>query len=563
MKYTPRPGTAKRCVFAGRWYTSPSAVTTEIDNWVGQFLSARGPVEVNIASRPELGRLAGELNTLFWREAEKILGRAARESPDRVVFSPDERLLLDLGLLDYRLVPGGDKLRPGLLKEIYAPGRPTFLYFSEWMAQRFRQFLLYGGMAPPEEEALSRSRLIRDLRQQLYLRLSLLLRDLPGFSPQHIELFVSGRIDETLGAMGSMLDRTPDERLAEQRRQLLEIRTRLLTRARERAKSPDDLALFDSLRQLDRQSAERRASRPPTPSPAASVPRSLVPEQREKWIQDELKFVKSALWLGIMGSGLARTYSVLLSGQSRITKADLESVLTLAKECDPALPDTSAVVIAPYAGGGFYDWDRDTLFAPLVPTRGADHAVVQALATYRILLDQFQQGAKLRKDYEAAFGKTEDFNTGFVRDYKQWVLGVGKGFKGALEPSRYAFFRDRLGPLPANLYSPREWAALTPQESDDLIKQLRQKVHRAEAGFDDYYRLAIAAARDQQLVQAQKYLESALTLQPMNGRALLAMGQLTLRLGTPDGARARFSECMALAPNTLWSVYAADEAQKL
>ena len=189
--------------------------------------------------------------------------------------------------------------------------------------------------------------------------------------------------------------------------------------------------------------------------------------------------------------------------------------------------------------------------------------MVQALATYRILLDQFQQGAKLRKDYEAAFGKADDFNTGFVRDYKQWVLGVGKGFKGALEPARYSFFRDRLGPLPASLYSPREWAALTPQESDELIKQLRQKVHRAEAGFDDYYRLAIAAARDQQLVQAQKYLTAALTLQPVNGRPPLGMAQLTRRLGTPGGARARFSECMALAPNTLWSVYAADEAQKL
>ncbi|HXX95211.1 MAG TPA: hypothetical protein VEN81_16425 [Planctomycetota bacterium] len=538
-------------------------MTTEIDNWVGQFLSARGPAEVNIASRPELGRLAGELNTLFWRETEKILARAARENPDRVVFSPDERLLLDVGLLDYRLVPGGDRLRPALLKELYAPGRSTFLYFSEWMAQRFRQYLLYGGMAPPEEQALSHSRLIRDLRQQLYLRLSLLLRDLPGFSPQHIELFVSGRIDETLAAMASMLDRSVDERLAEQRRQLLEIRTRLLTRARERAKTSEELALFDSLRQLDRQTAERRPGRAPAPPAPASVPRSLLPEQREKWIQDELKFVKSALWLGIMGSGLARTYSVLLTGQARITKLDLESIFTLAKECDPTLPDTSAVVIAPYTGGGFYDWDRDTLFAPLVPTRGADHAVVQALATYRILLDQFQQGARLRKDYEAAFGKADDFNTGFVRDYKQWVLGVGRGFKGALDPARYAFFRDRLGPLPATLYSPREWASLTPQETEDLVKQLRQKVNRAEAGFDDYYRLAIAAARDQQLVQAQKYLEGALTLQPMNGRALLAMAQVTLRLGTPDGARARFSECMALAPNTLWSVYAADEAQRL
>ncbi|HLF92228.1 MAG TPA: hypothetical protein VJB14_02105, partial [Planctomycetota bacterium] len=191
-------------------------MTTEIDNRVGEFLAARGPSEANIASRPDLGRIAGELNTLWWREAERILVRAAREHPDRVVFSPDDRLLLDLGLLDYRLLPGGDKLRPALLKEVYAPGRPSFLYFSEWMAQRFRQFLLYGGIASPAaEEAASASRLIRDLRDRLYLKLSLLLRDLPGFSPQQVELFLSGRIDETLDAMTGQLERAVDERLAE------------------------------------------------------------------------------------------------------------------------------------------------------------------------------------------------------------------------------------------------------------------------------------------------------------------------------------------------------------
>jgi hypothetical protein len=535
-------------------------VTTEIDNWVGQFLAARGAAEVNIASRPELGRLAGELNALYWREVEQLLGRIARESPDRVAFSPDERILLDLGLLDYRLVPGGEALRPALLEEITAPSRPTFLYFSEWVAQRFHQLLLYGGMTPPAEEAVSQSRVIRDLRQKLYLKLSLFLRNIPGFAPPHVELFLSGRIDETLEAMRLRLQAAADEHLAGQRRQLLEIRTRLLARGRERARTADELALFDALRKLDRQAEEGRSARPPA---ADAAPRTVPPEQRERWVQDELKFVKSALWLGVMGSGLARTYSVLLTAQARLTKADLESVLGLARQCDPSLPPTSAVVIAPYVGGGFYDWDRDTLFAPLVPTRGADHGVVQALATYRILLDQFQQGGKLRKEYEAAVGGGEDFHQGFVRDYKQWMLGVGKGFKGALEPARFAFFRDRLGPQPASLYAPREWSPLTPQESDELVRQLRQKVARSEAGFEDYYRLAIAAARDLKFVQAQQQLQAALALQPTDGRALLAMGWLTSRVVGPAGAREKFGQCMALAPNTIWSVYAADELQKL
>jgi hypothetical protein len=535
-------------------------VTTEIDKWVEQFVAERGPQESSVASRPELGRIAGELNSLYWREAEKRLLRAARESPDRAVFSPDERLFLDLGLLDWRLLPGGERNRPGLLKEVYAPGRSHHLYFSEWMAQRFRQYLLYGGMSSGEEPQATRSRVIRDLRGRVYLKLSPLFKALPGFAPQHVELFLGGRIDETLESMSRRLEGEADDRLSEQRRQLQEIRTRLLTRARERARTPEELGLFDSLRHLDRQTAEGHGGR--EPGPATAEPRLLSQEEREKFVQDELKFVKNALWLGVMGSGLARTYSVLLTAQPRVTKADLESVLLLAKSCDPTLPDTSAVVIAPYTGGGFYEWDRDTLFAPLVPTRAPDHAVVQALATYRILLDQFQQSARLRKEFESSIGKGEDFNQSFVRDYKAWVLGVGRGFKGALEPARFAFFRDHLGPQESNLFGPQEWGALTPQESEEMVKQVRQRINRSEATFEDFYRLAIHFARERKFVQAIQQLESALRLSPIDGRGLLALGILTARLGS-ETARIKLGECMSLAPGTIWSVYAADELQKL
>ncbi len=529
-------------------------MTTEIDHWVERFLAEKGAGEANVAARPELARLAGELNQQYWREAERILLRAARASPERTVFTPEERLLLDLGFLDARLVPGADRSRPALLREIYAPASPGLVYVSEWMAQRIRQFVLYGGMSPGESDGPTPTQILRDLRSQIVLRLSPFFKNLPGFQQQAIDLFLSGRVDETLAAMGVRLEREPEERLAEQRRQLQEIRSRMVARARQQARTPEDLALFDQLRELDRESPAV-----PRPSPA---PRAVGPQEREKFVQDELRFVKSALWLGVMGSGLARTYSVLLSAQARLTKPDLERVLALAKQCDPTLPQTASVVIAPYVGAGFYDWDRDTLFAPLIPTREADQAIVQALGTYRILLDKFQQGGELRRQYEQAF-RGEDFNQGFVRDYRAWVLGVGRGFKGALDPPRYAFFRERLGPSAESLFGPREWVPLTPREAEEVVRQCRDRINRAEAAFEDYFRLAVAAARAREFVKAQEQLQGALTLSPMDGRALMAMGWVSARLGGAEGARARYAECMALAPGTLWSVYAADELQKL
>ena len=159
--------------------------------------------------------LVADLNALWWREVEKVLLRVTRENGDRAGLSPEDRMLIDHGVLDWRLVPGGDKNRAVLLKDLYASGRPNQYYFSEWLLQRFRLFLLYGGMTSMEGEGISTTRLIRDLRGRLYMRLTLLFKNLPGFNQQSIDLFLSGRIDETLDAMAYRLKRAPDEHLAE------------------------------------------------------------------------------------------------------------------------------------------------------------------------------------------------------------------------------------------------------------------------------------------------------------------------------------------------------------
>ena len=533
-------------------------MATEIDERVGDFLARRGPAEGSVEAHPELAPAAAALDALWWREAEAVLVRAVRVRPDALEVPPADRLLLDLGVLDVRLLADGGDLRPALVAELALAGPPGQFYLSEWLARRYRQFLLYGGMSEPEGSTLNASRIIRDMRWRLYARMAPLLRNLPGFSPQHIDLFLGGRIDETLYAMSLDLEQRPDPHLAEQRLQLEEIRTRLLTRARERARTGEDLALFDELRELDRQAVLRRR-----PAPAAPPsPRAVAPREREEFLQSEVRYVRSVLWLGVTGSGLARTRSVLLSPQPRITKPEIAPVLAQVRACDPTLPELSSILLAPAIGAGFYEWDRDTLFLPILPTRSAEESVVSALARYRMLLDRFQGEGGLLRDYESAVGG-DDPHAGFVKDYKAWILGVGRGFRGALDPARLAFFRERIGPQPASLFAPREWSSLTPEEREGAVRQSRSRIARAEGRSDDHYRLAVAAADQQQFAPAIHELQQALRLNPADARALLALGHLSARQGTLDEARKKFAECMALAHGTLWSVYAADEMQKL
>src|SRR5688572_14136292 len=83
----------------GHGILASAVVTTEIDLRVAEFLAAR-------PGSDELSRVAEELSGLWWKEIERLFARVARDTPDRVAFSPDERLLVDAGLLDPRLVPG-------------------------------------------------------------------------------------------------------------------------------------------------------------------------------------------------------------------------------------------------------------------------------------------------------------------------------------------------------------------------------------------------------------------------------------------------------------------------
>ena len=232
------------------------------------------------------------------------------------------------------------------------------------------------------------------------------------------------------------------------------------------------------------------------------------------------------------------------------------------EDCDPYLPGPPRILIAPYIGTGFYEWDRDTIFVPLLATRPVEEAIVTALGNYRVMLDGLQEGGGLKLSYETRF-HTKDFRSDFTRDYRNWVLGIGKGFRGAMEKPRYDFFMEQIGPSVESLYAPAELVRLMPDERRNLVRTCRIRINRAEATYEDHYKLAVCYYREQRGTEAIQEITRAVQMNPVDGRLLCSAGFLAAQHSSSDRAKELYEEAVSLNPNTLWHIIASDALKKL
>jgi tetratricopeptide (TPR) repeat protein len=553
--------------------------TPGLDQAVEALIAARGDDAKDpspLVSRAALNKLIAPLTQAYWDKTTQILSEAVQRGGDQLILNKYERLTIDLGMLDSRLVPDFNERRVELLKELYAQADPTHFYFSEWLAHRYRTFTLTDRMeavaaaaaaAPAAADAETQQFLL--VRSRLYSMLRGFFESLPGFPAATVEMLFNGKIDSMIADLTAALARKADTRQADQRQHLVTMRQRMIARARERATTPEELTYFDGLAKIDalleakaqKAAEEGRAAPEARPKPAARAD-TKDPAKRTGFVNAELTLVKSLLRLGVMGAGITRTTPVLFSAAGRTRRTELRDALERVRECDPALPGSPNMLVAPYVGTGFYEWDRDTIFVPLTPTRGVDEAIVTALANYRIMLDNLQGKGGLKRAYEAKFPK-EDFRAGFLRDYKNWVLGVGKGFKGALTQESYDFFKDYIGPQAQDLFAPAEMARLSPEQRNEVIKQCRGRLNRGEGTYHDHWHLGIMYWRENQPPQALENIAAAVKLYPVDGRLLYTLGHVCAAVGYDAKAREAFDEVLSIAPNTIWHVYASDALQKL
>ncbi len=548
-----------------------------------EFLRVR---EAGPAEDARYRELLGILDDVYWKSVEKTVEAALEKGGDHLELEPEESLLLDAGLLDERLVarPGED-LAGRLSAELAAPGDATVLHLSQWASERLRSFLATRTLpgenvgqslllkAVNEQDAeLARS---RHQRNELYQRVAPLFEDLPGAGPELSTAIVRGTVDDRIeelllaGAIGSPAAPEPaDNEATRQARRYDRVVQRALQLVGERAQSDEELLYVETLTKLRsaifRKSLihARRSSDSAGEVPAGSgaAPEATRAEVR-RFMRRELRLVRSLLRIGSQEGRGGMPCSVLLHDAPRTTRPLAGDTLRLVRELDPRLGLSHCLLIAPFTGGGFFEWDRDTLVAAISPARSAEESVVNAVANLRLLADARRGGGCIARTYRDQYGPK--FRDHFLGDYRAWVLKIGRGRREAMNDRSFQFFAEHIGPPPGGPIIPAELARLSLKEREDRTARLEAVVRSGRADAQELHHLAVLHWQAERIDAAIKAMESAAAAAPGDGRVLYSLGLLCRRRRLVGEARRAFRDCTQVALRSLWGIYANEALRRL
>lgn len=516
--------------------------------------------------------LLGKIDTLYWKQTEAVLREKAQADRDTLDFSPEERLWIDMGYIDPRLVEGADdSLRGRLLEELQTPGPAHHFYLTEWLEDRYRRYRLQmevtetkvrGEDAPPPSTDKN-----AQARAAILTRLAPLFEGLPGISKDVAGIVAGGGLDDTLLKAGLQGLRTPTRTTLVHRNRLFGLRRQVLQRARARTNDPAVIQLFDALEsvyKLDWRTRHAKAAQEAVSLPAHETPEeeaaAKLTARRDAaaaYIVSELRFAKTLMPLGALAGGVARSLSIMTADGPRVTKRETAEGLERASDCDATFDVDPVVLIAPFQGRGIYEWDRDSLVISLCPVESAGDSVANAVGNYRMLIDSFQGEGALRQAYADEFpGST--FHVDFQADYRKWVTGIGCGRADALPDGKRSFFRRWIGPDCDGPLIPGELRHLSPPALRLIRGRLRKQVESAPGDWNAQMRLAGAAYLAGEMETALGHMTLAAKAAPRNGRVLMGLALLLREQGLREKAASIFSIIRARIPDSIWAVYADD-----
>ncbi len=538
---------------------------TDLEPLIQDYLNATCGT-ITYPLRNEVLAAVTALDRYYWDQVLIRANAAVSVNGKELLFSDEDRLFIDIGLIDPRLVPDADADFVTDLQAALAVKNERVLYLTQWLSFRYRQKILLHELddddLAAEERMRGESSLCRRLKEariKIYEMLRPLFETLPGVSPEVVEQICGGKLDLQAELLWLEVRTGTTPRAAVQLNKLDKFRASIFERLKTHASRAQHLQHIDNLRKFNESiRAELESSLAVSSAARSTRPAlsGLAEHQSTQFLSSEIKLIKMLLQLGTTDSGIRRSHSVLLCSESLIEPSDITATLKQAREADPRLPLDLTFLIAPYTGAGFFEWDRDTIVIPLVSTKDKEDSVVGGLATYRILIDKLQQSGRLMRRYSkmrAVSGSA--MRAAFIRDYRRWVLKTCRGWRGGLERKVYDFFKNQIGHRPSSIVIPIELLNLTRKETVELLKLCRKRINAGQADWNDYYNLAVAYWSRGNFQLAYENLHAAARIGPDRGMLLFSLGVLSYKLELPVWRRF-FKACSALAPNSIWQVYA-------
>lgn len=507
----------------------------------------------------------------YWRTFFSILSSNLARRRHGLEFADDERLYMDMGLVDARML-GSDGAETAriLLEELSTKAAPGCHYLSEWLAHRHQQLQLeysLSGGQDREDDYVSK---LEETRRRVMDRLSDYLTGLPGIPLEVSESMRTGELDNAIISTGIEILRDPKRRTFLRRRNLWLLREQILAKARARADGPTPLRLIELLGEIYARRWRERYEAFVHHKMEESQQDSTVPDSASvsathsniDMLMAEARQMRMRIALAGAVEGDPRPEIVLNSLAPRLTKNALAAFLPVPQMFDRAFAELPPIVILPGRGRGFFSWETGCLTLSLLPMVGVDDSVATALAWQRMLDDHLNRGGVLRRAFERQFpGAT--FKNDFPADYRAWLCRLSKGETSAMAPDRRAFFRDHIGPDLTKPLLPPNLRNIGPQTMEIISRRLERQLSAGDNDVNLHRRLAALYWDQGKQEAARMQFTAAMQSAPNDGETLFAAGMMFRSQGDAEAAAACFKRGAEQATNSLWGIYCQDAAANL
>lgn len=543
---------------------------------VNAFLAAdRAAQDGNEKAVKERQQHLATIQSRYWRLFQSILSSALAHRRAALEFSEDERLFMDLGVVDVRML-GSDanQERRELLAELRSTGSFGCHYFSEWLANRHQQLQLESDLSGVEESVDNTyESQLREVRRRVLSRLSNYFTGLPGIPLEVSESMRSGDLDKAIIAGGIAALREPKRKNLLRRRNLWLLREQILTKARARATSQGALRLFELLNEVYTRDWRARydthlteSESGPSDSHSTMVHHEhgtmSVNNPNVDSLMSEARQMRMRAVLVATIDGKPDVDTVMFGRSPRITKQGLAAFLPIAQNFDRTLAELPPVVIMPGSGRGFFAWETGCLMVAVRPLVGLDDSVATALAWLRMLDDRFNRGGVLRQAFEKRFPGAV-FQNDFPADYRAWLCRLTKGEANAMNPQRRAFFREVVGPDLSGPLLPPNLRNIGPQTMVAICRRLEKQLAGGDNDVNLHRRLAALYWQQGNMEAAGLQFNAAMQLAPEDGETLFAAGMFMRGRGDGEAANDCFRFGVERAAGTMWGIYCQDALANL
>ena len=277
-------------------------------------------------------------------------------------------------------------------------------------------------------------------RLSIYKKLLPTLMILPGSNLNFLRSLLSGEFDKRVEIVLAIKQQYPDK-LSLNHRRLISLRNTMIDQLKASIGEGDQLKLVALLEKICEAFVKRNVAKHPEFQNAHASGTQKVDKGKKKFIGTEIALLKGFLPIGGMEGREFFTSPILKNTDTIIHKRFVGETLNDIRQCDLHIPKDLPIIILPYRGSGFFEWDKNTLVIPISPSVAKEEAVIRAVGNYRILTDQLEHRGEMKRVYEKLFDKGS-FKNRFLQDYVQWITHMSLGHRKIMSPKKFDFFQD-------------------------------------------------------------------------------------------------------------------------